>query len=145
MSRFIKYPTGRLYAVVDEPDKGGAAVEALVGAGLDPARVEVLRGDSAAASFDGVGAHHGRLARVRRTIEFTLMDQMPDFAWYEAAIREGRTVIAVRPANEAQRRRAVETLRALGAHFVNYFGRFATEEYVRWRGPEPAIPNFLRR
>jgi hypothetical protein len=33
----------------------------------------------------------------------------------------------------------------MGAHFVNYFGRFATEEYARWRGPEPAVPDFLRR
>jgi hypothetical protein len=33
----------------------------------------------------------------------------------------------------------------LGAHFVNYFGRFATEEIARWRGPEPQLPDYLRR
>ena len=145
MSRFIKYPTGRLYAVLDEPGAGGRAVEALVASGLAPDRVEVLRGDTAADAFDGTGTRHGPLARIRRTLEFTLMDQMPDFAWYEAAIRDGRTVIAVRATNEAQRLRIVGTLLDLGAHFVNYFGRFATEEHARWRGPEPAVPDLLRR
>ena len=145
MSGFIKYPTGRLYAVIDDPAAGGRVVEALVAAGVAPSRVEVLRGDTAATSFDGTGAHHGRLARLRRTLEFTLMDQMPDFAWYEAAIRDGRTVISVRTTDGDLVRKAVEVLRANGAHFVNYFGRFATEEHARWRGPEPAVPGFLRR
>jgi hypothetical protein len=145
VSRFIKYPTGRLYAVIDDAAGGGRAVEALVAAGIDPGRIEVLRGDTAASAFDGTGSHHGRMARFRRTIEFALMDQMPDFAWYEAAIRAGRTVISARATNEAQRRRAVDILLGMGAHFVNYFGRFATEEYARWRGPEPAVPDFLRR
>jgi hypothetical protein len=145
VSRFIKYPTGRLYAVLDEPAAGGRAVEALVAAGIAADRIEVLRGDTAADAFDGTGVRHGRMARIRRTLEFTLMDQMPDFAWYEAAIREGRTVVAVQPRGAAQRNRAVEVLGGLGAHFINYFGRFATEEIARWRGPEPAVPDYLRR
>jgi hypothetical protein len=78
-------------------------------------------------------------------LEFTLMDQMPDFAWYEAAIRDGRSVIAVRPAGPAQKSRAIDVLKGLGGHFINYFGRFATEDIVPWRGPEPAVPDYLRR
>ena len=138
MSRFIKYPTGRLYAVLDEPAAGGRAVEALVAAGIAPDRVEVLRGDTAADAFDGTGSRHGRLARVRRTLEFTLMDQMPDFAWYEAAIRDGRNVIAVRPAGPAQKSRAIEVLKGLGGHFINYFG-------VRDRGHRPVAGHRARR
>jgi hypothetical protein len=145
LSRFIKYPTGRLYAVIDDAAASGRAVEALVAAGVDPSRIEVLRGDTAADAFDGTGTRHGPFARFRRTIEFTLMDQMPDFAWYEAAIRDGRAVIAVRPADAAQMRVAAEALRAAGAHFMNYFGRFATEELERWHGEEPDVPDYLRR
>jgi hypothetical protein len=145
VSRFIKYPTGRLYAVLDEPAAGGRAVEALVAAGLEAERIEVLRGDTAADAFDGTGARHGRVARIRRTVEFALMDQMPDFAWYEAAIREGRTVVSVRPRGGVDRKRAVDVLRGLGGHFINYFGRFATEDIVPWHGAEPAIPDYLRR
>jgi hypothetical protein len=142
---FIKYPRGRLYAVIDDPGAGAPAAGALVAAGIGPSRVEILRGDTAADSFDGTGARHGLLARIRRALEFTLMDQMPDFAWYEAAIREGRTVVSVRTNDRGVVRRAAEVLLDRGAHFVNYFGRFATEEIAPWRGPEPRVPDYLRR
>jgi hypothetical protein len=73
------------------------------------------------------------------------MDQAPDLAWYEAAIREGRSVVAVRLSDEAAIRAAVEVLRANGGHFINHYGRFATEEFERWRGREPKLPDYLRR
>jgi hypothetical protein len=120
-------------------------VDALAAAGIDPSQIEVLRGDTAADAFDGTGARHGPLARIRRVLEFTLMDQMPDLAWYEAAIREGRTVVSVRTSDSNVAREAADVLLDLGAHFVNYFGRFATEEIARWRGPEPRLPDYLRR
>jgi hypothetical protein len=142
---FIKYPRGRLYGVIDDPGAGAPAVDALAGVGIDPSRVEVLRGDTAADTFDGTGSRHGPLARLRRALEFTLMDQMPDFAWYEAAIREGRTVVSVRTSDSELAHKAADVLIDRGAHFVNYFGRFATEEIARWRGPEPRLPDYLRR
>jgi hypothetical protein len=73
------------------------------------------------------------------------MDQMPDFAYYEAAARDGRSVLSVRPRNESEMRRAVETLRKQDAHFINQFGLFTTEEFERWRGEEPKLPGFMRR
>jgi hypothetical protein len=73
------------------------------------------------------------------------MDQMPDFAYYEAAAREGRSVVSVRAQGEAEMRRAVETLRQHDAHFINQFGLFTTEEFERWRGKEPQLPGFMRR
>ena len=36
-------------------------------------------------------------------------------------------------------------LAVAGAHFVNFFGRFATEDVVPWRGPELPLPSWLRR
>ncbi|TMC63167.1 MAG: hypothetical protein E6J17_05400 [Chloroflexi bacterium] len=99
----------------------------------------------AADTLDGTGVRHGLGARVRRAVEFTLMDQAPDLAWYEAAIRDGRSVVAVRVSDDAKVRAAVETLRAIGAHFINHYGRFATEEFERWRGREPRLPDYLRR
>ena len=142
---FVKYPRGRLYAVLDDPGAASRALDALVASGIEAARVEVLRGDVAADTLDGTGVRHGLGARVRRAVEFTLMDQAPDLAWYEAAIRDGRSVVAVRVSDDAKVRAAVETLRASGAHFINHYGRFATEEFERWRGREPRLPDYLRR
>jgi len=78
-------------------------------------------------------------------VSFTLMDQLVDMAQYEQAVREGRAVLMVRPRDEAPKAAAIAAMRRHGGHFINYYGRFATEEIERWRGPEPNVPGVLRR
>jgi hypothetical protein len=145
VARFLGSARGRLLAVLDSPDALAAVERALGEMGVAAAATEVFTGDEGAAAFDSSGGRHGPLARLLRTVQFTLMDQMPDFAYYEAAARQGRSVMSVKPRNEAEMRRAVEILRAAGGHFINYFGRFTTEEFERWRGQEPELPGFMRR
>ena len=145
MAAFLGSARGRLLAVLDTPEAVAAARLALVEAGVPGDRIEAFSGDDGAAAFDGSGGRHGAGARLLRAVQFTLMDQMPDFAYYEAAARLGRTVLSVRPAGEPEMRRAVEILRTAGGHFINYFGRFTTEEFERWHGPEPELPGFMRR
>jgi hypothetical protein len=41
------------------------------------------------AAFDASGRSHGPLGVIYRIFEFSWADQAPDFAWYEAAVREG--------------------------------------------------------
>ena len=77
-------------------------------------------------------------------MQFGLMDQLPAMAWYEAALREGRTVLAVATRDRATTLRAVEVLRAAGGHFINHFGRLSTEEFARWRGAEPRIASLMK-
>ena len=40
---------------------------------------------------------------------------------------------------------AVRIVRENGGHFINYYGRFATEEIVRWQGPDPEVHGLLKR
>jgi hypothetical protein len=145
VARFLGSARGRLLAVLDTDEVTRAAVEALAADGVPSDRIEIFTGDDGAAAFDSSGGRHGLGARLLRTLQFTLMDQMPDFAYYEAAAREGRGVVSIRVRNEAEMRRSVETLRRTGAHFINHFGRFTTEEFERWRGTEPELPGFMRR
>jgi hypothetical protein len=145
MARFLGSARGRLLAVLDTDEAAGAAVEALTESGIEPARIEIFTGDDGAAAFDSSGGRHGPGARFLRTLQFTLMDQMPDFAYYEAAARQGRSVLSVRVKDEAEMRRAVETLLQHGGHFINHFGLFTTEEFERWHGEEPKVPGFMRR
>ena len=65
-------------------------------------------------------------------------------AWYEAALREGKTVVAIRTRNRSTTLEVVEALRAAGGHFINHFGRAATEEFARWRGPEPNVSSLMK-
>jgi hypothetical protein len=137
--------TNRLMAVLDTDDAAAAAVAALAREGFAGEAVLVLRGGQDADRIDSLGNVGGTWARARRLLSFTLADQMVDLAVYVAALRDGRTVLSVlAPAGEA-RERARQALAGAGAHFVNFFGRFATEDIVPWRGRELPLPPWLRR
>jgi hypothetical protein len=137
--------TNRLMAVLDTDDAAAAAVAALAREGCSGDAVLALRGARDADRIDTLGNAGGLWARTRRLASFTLADQMVDLAVYAAALRDGRTVLSVLAPDEEARERARRALAGAGAHFVNFFGRFATEDVVPWRGPELPLPSWLRR
>ena len=143
--RFIGYPTDSLMAVLPDAESAAAAAAALRTAGIPDRDIAILRGDEGADRLDGTGAQNGVMARLRRLVSFTLMDQLVDMAIYEQAVREGQAALMVKPRDAARKAVAIETLREHGGHFINYYGRFATEEVERWHGPEPMVPGLLRR
>jgi hypothetical protein len=143
--RFIGYPTNRLLAVVDDPADAAAAMAELQAAGIATRDLDILRGDEGADRMDGTGSVAGWLARLRRAFDFTLMDQLVDFAAYEQALRDGRAVVMVHVHSDDLKIAAHRILERQRGHFINYYGRFATEELDAWRGPEPDIPGYLRR
>jgi hypothetical protein len=142
--RFIGYPTDSLMAVLPTPESAAAAAAALRAAGIPDRDISILRGDEGADRLDGTGSVNGLIARLRRLVSFTLMDQLVDMAIYEQAVREGQVVVMVKGRGE-RKAAAMRVLREHGGHFINYYGRFATEEIERWRGPEPKVPGLLRR
>jgi hypothetical protein len=144
-SRFIGYPTDSLLAVVPDPERAAAAAAGVKATGIADKDITILRGDEGAARFDPTGAVHGVFTRLRRLVSFTVMDQLPDMAWYDAAIRSGQAVVMVRVRGDDSKSAAIRILRDHGAHFVNYYGRFATEEIVRWHGPDPEVHSLLKR
>ena len=93
--RPIGYPTNRLLAVVDDPAEAAAAMAELQAGGIPTRDLEILRGDEGADRMDGTGGVSGWLGRLRRAFDFTLMDQLVDFAAYERALRDGRAVVMV--------------------------------------------------
>ena len=141
----IGYPTNRLLAVIDDPAEAAAAMAELQAAGFVARDLDLLRGDEGADRIDGTGDVSGWIGRLRRAFDFTLMDQLVDFAAYERALRDGRAVVMVHLHGDGPKEAARRILKRHGAHFVNYYGRFATEELDLWRGPEPDIPGYLRR
>ncbi len=144
-ARFIGYPTDRMLAVLGDPTDAAAAAAALTAAGVPTRDITLLRGTEGADRLDGTGAAHGVAGRTRRVVSFTVMDQLPDMAWYERAVRDGAAVLMVRARGAERKALVLETLRAHHGHFINYYGRFATEELDRWRGPEPDIAPLLKR
>jgi hypothetical protein len=143
--RFIGYPVDRLLAVIDDPIDAAVIGAELTEGGIPSRDVSILRGTEGAERLDGTGASNGLRARLRRVVDFTIADQLVDMAWYEWAVRDGRVVIMIRVRGDGPRSTALEVLRRHGAHFINYYGRFATEEVVRWHGAEPEVQNLLKR
>ncbi len=144
-SRFIGYPFDRMLAAFRDAAQAAEAAAALRTVGRADRHITILRGEEGAARLDGSGESNGPMARLRRLVSFTVMDQLPDFAYYERAVRDGGAVLMVRVRGGRSKAAALEALRAHGAHFINYYGRFATEELERWRGPEPDLPSLMRR
>jgi hypothetical protein len=131
--------------VIDDPAEAATAMAELTAGGIAARELDLLRGDVGADQFDGTGKVSGWPGRLRRAFDFTLMDQLVDFAAYERALRDGRAVVMVHVHGDALKGVAHDILRRHGGHFINYYGRFATEELDMWRGPEPDIPDYLRR
>ncbi|HJP89880.1 MAG TPA: hypothetical protein VJ850_12665 [Candidatus Limnocylindrales bacterium] len=144
MARFIGYPNRQLLGVFDSDASADRAVEALLAAGAPAKGIQRFSGPADAVRFDATGERHGIAARIRRIVQFSLMDQLPAMAWYEAALQQGRTVVAVHTTNSAETKRAVEAMKAAGGHFINRFGRLATEEFARWQGPEPPVASLMK-
>ena len=137
--------TNRVMAVLDTAGAAEAAAGALEREGFGSDAVVVLAGKADAERIDSLGNVGGLWARARRLLSFTLADQVVDLAVYVAALRDGRTVVSVLVPGDAGRERAKRALAGSDAHFVNFFGRFATEDMVPWRGPELPLPPWLRR
>jgi hypothetical protein len=143
--RFIGYPVDRLLAAFDDGSDAAAAASALRSAGFADRDLTILRGAEGADRLDGSGAANGPIARLQRLVSFTLMDQLPDFTRYEHVVRRGGAVLMVRVRGVERTREVADAVLAHGAHFINHYGRFATEEIERWHGPEPDIPSVMRR
>jgi hypothetical protein len=144
MAEFIGYPRRKVLAVFDSPAAADRAVAALESAGIPGATIERFEGAADADRFDATGERHGILTRAVRAVQFSLMDQLPALAWYEAALRDGESVLAIPTRDRATTLRVVAALDHAGGHFINRFGRLATEEFARWRGLEPRVPNLMK-
>jgi hypothetical protein len=141
----ITYPTRKLLGVIDDPDRAREAVEALEASGVLAGDVRLLLGEEGRVDLGHLGPRPNLLSRVVRVFQLMYMDQLPDFLVYERAIDDGRAVVAVHVANRGAMLRSRVVLERFGAHFLNHYGRLHTEELSLWRGPEPRIPDALRR
>lgn len=134
--------SNRVLAVFDDRALADRAALAARKAGAQV--IERHEGSAAADAIDATGARRGLLARVGRAVQFSVEDQMPALAWYEAALRDDRVVLAIPTRSRDQTTAVVAALDRAGGHFINRFGRLETEEFRRWRGPEPNVSSLLK-
>ena len=143
--RFIGYPAGWTLSVIGDANAAHAAVAELAEAGVGANDVIVLSGADAADQITKLGTSTGVAARIRRGVQFVTMDQMPDLHVYELAMEQGHPLLGIRVADPQRRISAIEILKRHGAHFINRFGDWATEEIAPWRGRMPDLPQHMQR
>jgi hypothetical protein len=142
---FIGYPAGWTLSVMGDLEAAEGAAAELHAAGIGANDVIVLAGANGADQITKLGTSTGVAARIRRGVQFVTMDQMPDLHVYELAMEQGDPLLGIRVADTEKRRRAIEILRRHGAHFINRFGDWATEEISPWRGRMPDLPQHMQR
>jgi hypothetical protein len=143
--RFIGYPAGWTLSVIGDAAAADAAVAELQTAGIGAYDVIVLAGTNCADQIARLGTSTGLAARIRRGVQFVTMDQMPDLHVYELAMEQGHPLLGIRVADSEKRMAAIDILRRHGAHFINRFGDWATEEIAPWRGRMPDLPQHMQR
>lgn len=118
--QFIADPTGYLVAIIDDRSGAGSAERELADAGFN--EVHVYRGTDGADTIDSSGTEHGTVGEIVRGVQ-QMFSNKDNLAEYEQAVREGRTVIAVKADDDETRDRADDILERHGAHAVNHFGK----------------------
>jgi hypothetical protein len=141
MSRAISL-ANHLVAVFDDHAAAAGAARALSDLGIHDSAIHLLHGDEGARAFDSDG-HSGRWLRLSRLSGYFSADQSSDYPMYDAAIKDGRTVLAVHLPDRTHKAEAIKAVLDAGGHFINFYGRLQTEEINRWRGPELVLPDFL--
>ena len=127
----VRYPTNHILAVIDSREQATAVVAALTNGGFMESEVECRTG---ASNADELGASSGRTGLAGVLIRFAERigaadEEMETKRRYEQAMRDNRFVIAVAAPTEERKNRAVEILRAHGAHNVSFLGKH-TIEYI---------------
>lgn len=123
--RITGYPTNRLFAVIDTSADLQSAVAALA---AEPSgdQARVLCCDAGRDRIDAGGRHASLLGRLIRVTGLGL--EATHVKRYDEELAKGHYVVEVEASNEAHRQRAATVLRAHGAHFINFYGRFAIEQ-----------------
>lgn len=119
------YPDETVIGGFLNPDAGEQVLSALV-EDFGRLNVSVLFGPEGLRMLDPDGEHHGILGRAYRAVEKAVTESR-GLREQAATLRRGGFLVYVDVADEAQKSRAVATMKAHGADHVVHLGRAAIE------------------
>ena len=123
----LTIPADRILAIIMDLDEATGIVEVLNHNGFSPNDIGVLSGIDDAAKLEAASGKKGFFAKLA-TAGVDLGDRDTDYLkQYRRAVLNGRTVIAVAAKDNDARDKARQILRAHGARFITFFGRFVTQ------------------
>ena len=123
----LTIPADHILAIIMDSDEATGIVETLNYNGFSPDDIGVLSGMEDAAKLDAASGKKGFFAKLA-TAGVDMGGRDTDYIkQYRRAVLNGRTIIAVAAKDNDARDRARQILRARGARFITFFGRFVTQ------------------
>lgn len=127
--KFIPYPTNRVVGTIADAAKAGAAIDALLQAGIARDDIDVLHGEEDLHRLDSTGVEHGFLAQFQRSLIRTLdLEEFRQLTHYVEDVRAGLFVVMVLAKRRALRVAAADILHRYGAPYVEFYGRWSCED-----------------
>ncbi len=124
--RFIGYPTNRILAVMEDPNRITSLLTALTFAGLSGEAAEILCCEEGLRRLDPTGQAHGPFAELLRLVQF-VGEERQLFERYARALAAGKLVVSVLCHDSRVKQRARALLRAHGGTFLHFYGVWAIE------------------
>jgi hypothetical protein len=124
----IKYPTNHVVGIIVAPAVEHALNE-LRSAGFRDSELHVQQGEETADRVAASSGHSGMLGAILRIADRLGIreDELEEKHTYEEALRAGDAVILVHAPTPERKDLAGDILKANGAHFINFLGRFTSE------------------
>lgn len=123
------FPYNSVVGVIDDPSELDEAVQGLVASGFAESEVNVLSGNAGVRQIDAKGKRKGLLARLFRIVD-ALGPEREHTARHVKELESGHFIVVVDSPDAAAKARARDGLAAHGAHFINYYSRWSTENLV---------------
>ena len=123
----LTIPANHILAIVPDLDEATGIVEILNRNGFSSDDIGVLTGTEDAEKLDAATGKKGFFAKML-TSGVELGDRDTDyFQQYRKALLDGQTVVGVVAKDDETRNNARQILKARGARFITFFGRFVTQ------------------
>jgi len=123
----LPLPADQMLAIVNDAQSAVYVAEMLNQNGFTPDDIGILVGPEDARKLDAATGAKGIFAKILTT-GVDMGDKDTEYIkQYRRALINGRSVIGVKVKTEDMRTKARQTLKAVHARFITFFGQFVTE------------------
>jgi hypothetical protein len=132
----IQYPENSVLGVFDSTERVTSAVSALTAGGFLESEIEVICGLEGGEKLRATTGRSGLMNVAMRVVsKLGMPDQETEIKdRYADALTSGRFVLAVRIASDDRKGSATQILKANGARFVHFLGKFVIESMTPRQG-----------
>ena len=124
---FIRYPTNKLFAVINHLHDLEAVLDALADLGINSGDVETFCGEEGIKRIDAHGHEHNLRTQIIRTMQ-QLGQEGADVKRYEKELKAGHYLISVFVLEGELKSNVVNVLKTHNAHQINFYSPLSTEK-----------------